>query len=271
MMRLNLISLFAMVWFLVAAFPLAGHTAPQILALVATDAPLPLHCSAGMCKVEVSGVCLQEHRKAPEAGTAYRVTNEAGLTLVVQDGKGRTRAMAVDKLVQIRSLRLFNSLSISLPHELIENLGEDIVSASLSVAPMTTLLPEAEAGDPNPLSEKEIRETTGRLRALAEDAIGHDQVNLQATRILNHMINRLPADTPVGAEGLANLRDHKMIAKAAAEMPKAAKLINRALDGCREKLRVERTPHLRACLSNEHDILNSNTTQNVWRSLRPSG
>jgi len=188
----------------------------------------------------------------------------------VQGRDGNTQTMAVDELVEIRSLRLFNSLSISLPERLVQALSEDVVLASLSVAPLTSLLPVTEVGDPSPLSKNEIREYTGRLRTLAESAFSRDKANLDATRILNHMVNRLPADIPVGAEGIATIFGKTMIEKTAAEMPSVAKLVTRALDTCREKLRVERTPHLRACISNQHDILNSNTTQNVWRSLRPS-
>ncbi len=270
-MRLNLIALFNLIWFVVAAFPFVGHAAPQIVALIATETPLPLNCSAGVCTVEVSGACLQEHRKAPTTGTAYRAAKGAGLTLVVESRSGETRTMAVEELVEIRSLRLFNSMSITLPQQLVNNLGEDIVSASLSVAPMTSLLPVAEAGDPDPLTEKEIRETTGRLRATAENAIGHDKANVKATRILSHFVNSLPADNSVGAEGLADLYNQEIVRKTATEVPAAEKLVTRALESCRKKLRVEHTPHLRACLSSEHDILNSNTTQDVWRSLRPSG
>ena len=270
-MRLKFFSAIALIWSFVVAFPFAGFAAPQILGLVATVTPLPLRCVEGVCSVEVSGVCLQEHREAPDSGTAYRVAEGSKLTLVVQGRDGVTQTIGVNEFVEIRSLRLFNSLSISLPERLVQDLSEDVVLASLSIAPLTSLLPVPEVDDPSPLSESEIREYTGRLRALAEGAIGLDKANLNATRVLNQMVNRLPADIPVGAEGIAGLLDHTMSRKTAVETPSVARLVTRALDTCREKLRVERTPHLRACISNQHDILNSNTTQDVWRSLRPSG
>ncbi len=268
-MHTKLISMFAFILSVVAAFPFAGNAAPQILGLVATATPLPLRCVEGVCSVEISGVCLQEHRPAPAAGTAYRVAEGSELTLVVQNRDGVKRTMAVTELVEIRSLRLFNSVSVSLPEHVIQELSGDVVQASLSIGPLTSVLPVAEAGDETPLSEKEIRDYTGPLRSIAEDAIGRDNANLTATRILNHMVNRLPADTSVGAERMATLRDQTMSEETATEMPAVARLVNRALDACREKLRVEATPHLRSCIANQHDILNSNTTQDVWRSLRP--
>ena len=269
-MRTKLISIFAFILSVVAAFPFAGNAAPQILGLVATATPLPLRCVEGVCSVEISGVCLQEHRPAPVTGTAYRAVKGSELTLVVQNRDGVKQTMAVAELVEIRSLRIFNSVSVSLPEHVVQKLSGDVVQASLSVGPLTSVLPVAEADDENPLSEAEIRDYTGPLRAVAETAIGRDKANLTATRILNHMVNRLPADTSFGAARIATVRDQTMSRKTAAEMPAVARLVTRALDTCREKLRVERTPHLRACIANQHDILNSNTTQNVWRSLRPS-
>lgn len=268
-MRAKHFSTFAFILSAALAFPLAGNAAPQILGLVATATPLPLSCVEGVCSVEVSGVCLQKNRPAPVTGTAYRAVIGSELTLVVQNRDGVKQTMAVAELVEIRSLRLFNALSVSLPEHVVQKLSGDVVQASLSVGPLTTVLPVAEAGDETPLSEKEIRDYTGPLRVIAETAIGRDNANLTATRILNHMVNRLPADTSVGAERIATLRRQTMSKKTAAEMPAVARLVTRALDTCREKLRVERTPHLRSCISNQHDILNSNTTQNVWRSLRP--
>ncbi len=268
-MRAKLISLFACVLSAVAAYPFAGDAAPQILGLVATTTPLPMRCVDGVCSVEISGVCLQQHRRAPEAGTAYRATDGSAFTLVVRNRDGVAPAMSVTQLVEIRSLRLFNSVSVSLPERVVQQLSDDVVQVSLSIGPLTSVLPVSVAGDENPLTDKEIRDYTGPLRAMAEDAIGRDSANLTATRILNRMVNRLPADTPAGAERIAALRGRTMREQTAADLPAAARLVNRALDTCQEKLRVETTPHLRACIANQHDLLNSNTTQAVWRGLRP--
>jgi len=268
-MRLKQFPIIAVVLAAVAVFPLTANAAPQILGLVATTAPLPLQCIDGICSVEVSGVCLQEHRPAPVPGTAYRPAEGSALTLVVKDRHGASRTLAVAEQVAIRSARGFNSLKVSLPETVIRNMGGEIVQAALSVAPLTSLVPVVETGDPSPLTETEIRETTGRLREIAETAFGQDPANLSATRILNQMINQLPTDTAAGAERIAALRERTMAPVVAAERPRVAGLVNRALSTCREKLRVDRTPHLRACIANQHDILNSNTTQYVWRSLRP--
>ncbi len=52
--------------------PVTGAAAaPQMLGLVATDAPTPLRCLNGACVAELSAFCLQRWRAIPAAGTAY--------------------------------------------------------------------------------------------------------------------------------------------------------------------------------------------------------
>lgn len=268
-MRAVLFSTFALIISAVAVFPFAGNAAPQILGLVATAAPLPMHCAEGVCSVEVSGVCLQENRMAPAAGTAYKAAKGSDLTLVVQNRDGVQQTLAVTDLADIRSLRLFNSVKVSLPEHVIRQFGGDGVQASLSVGPMVSAVPVPVAGDDNPLTAEEIREYTGSLRAAAEHAIGRDEANLTATRVLNRMVNWLPENTPYGTEQIAAVRNGAMSPLIAAEQPAAIRLVDRALDECRHKVRVKAMPHLRFCIANQHDILNSETTQTVWRSLRP--
>ena len=47
--------------------------APQILAVAATELPLPLTCEAGECRVELTTICLQEERASPNPGAGYYV------------------------------------------------------------------------------------------------------------------------------------------------------------------------------------------------------
>ena len=98
-MRIHVISLIAAT-LAIAALPAAGQAAPQILGLAATAAPLPLQCADGVCSVEVSGICLQKHRPAPDAGTAYRAVSGADITLMprqvsVRSGRGISAGVSI--------------------------------------------------------------------------------------------------------------------------------------------------------------------------------
>ena len=99
------------------------QAAPQILGMVATATPVPLTCAHGRCSVEISAICLQQHRAVPEPNTAYLPTPETEITIIVTGRDGVQRSMAVGDKVEIRSLRGFTSVSISLPEKLVRGLG----------------------------------------------------------------------------------------------------------------------------------------------------
>jgi hypothetical protein len=237
---------------LLAALPIflaiaPAHAAPQILGLVASAQPIPLTCEAGICRAEVSAVCLQQHRKSPAPGTAYLPAQGTEIALTGAGGK----SVPVQGLVKMTSVRGFTSVSVSM--------AEATVSA----------LPVAVPGDNNPLSEIEIARYTGPLRPSAEGAIRGDGT-LPASDILNQMINRLPHSRPVGAAEISPaLAD--VTGPNGLRSSETKRLLTRALDECRDQLRTERTPGLRSCLGNQHDILISDTTQKVWKALRPGG
>lgn len=268
-MRPNFITSFAVFTFALAIWPSSGNAAPQILGLVATATPVPLTCSDGVCKAEISAVCLQEDRAAPTTGTKYQATKNSEFTLVMTNSEGRQKSMPVSEFVEIRSLRIYTSVAVSLPQEIVRNFSGKYFQASLIVGPLASAVPVADPNDNNPLSEQEISAYTGPLRHLAENAIHRDKTNTHATGILNQMINRLPSDESGGTERIASLRKQTMNGKMAKESPGATNVVTGVLDTCREKLRVEMEPHLRSCLSHQHDILNTKTTQDVWKSLRP--
>ena len=85
------------------------------------------------------------------------------------------------------------------------------------------------------------------------------------------MINRLPNDQTFGAAEIVPLRDKILNKETKARIPAAAKIVTRALETCRENLRIETSPHLRSCIAEQHDMLSTNSTQEIWRALQPGG
>lgn len=242
-----------------------AYAAPQILGLVASAQPIPLTCEGGVCRAEVSSVCLQQHRKSPEPGTAYLPAEGSEITLTGAGGK----FVAVQSLVKMTSVRGFTSVSVSMAEATVHALGLRSGQLRLAIGAMASAPPVAVPGDANPLSAAEIARYTGPLRPAAEGAIRGD-VTLSASDILNQMINRLPHSRPVGAAEISPaLAD--VTGADGAPAPETKRLLTRALDECRYQLRTERTPGLRSCLGNQHDILISDTTQKVWKALRPGG
>ena len=253
-----------------AALPLAivalspAQAAPQILGLIAFAKPVPMRCVDGTCTAELSSVCLQQHRPTPFAGTVYRPASSTEITLTVTGANGASRQMRVETALSYESLRQFSAVKVSLPESVVRRLGNG--QAKISVGKMSSLIPVAIEGDPKPLSAAEIARYTGPLRALAERAFERDSGRVNATRILNQMVNRLPAESRVGIEEMDPLLTQTVSRDAG---PETRKFVKRAVDSCRETLRTGVQGTLRSCLSYQHDYLSGENTNNAWQAMNP--
>src|SRR5262245_51461091 len=82
---------------LVAAVCLIGATrqtasaAPQVLALMTSDQPIPLACNDSECSALVGTFCLQRDRDIPVYGQPYEANLPERLTLSLLDAKGAVR------------------------------------------------------------------------------------------------------------------------------------------------------------------------------------
>lgn len=125
------------------------------------------------------------------------------------------------------------------------------------------LLPSKETQ--SPLTGSEFRRYTGPLREVAAVAFEADRVRVSATNFLNKMVNSLPKNNSVGAEKIQSVWNK---AAARRHSPQADKLTKAAINDCREILRKDILPGLRACLSYQHDLITSETNNKVWGALK---
>ncbi len=253
-----------------ATLPLAAilsapaQAAPQILGLIASNEPVPMTCVGGTCTAEFSSVCLQQHRPTPPTGTVYRPAKGTQFTLTVTGPDGVKHQQPVTAALSFISLRQFSAVKVSLPEATVRRLGKGV--AKLSVGPMASVIPVAIAGDPKPLSAGEITRYTGPLRALAERAFERDSDHMNATRILNQMVNRLPEKSNFGIEKVTSLWQ-QTVGKDVTDGTQ--KYLKRAVNNCRETLRTGVMSDLRACLSYHHDYLSGENTTNGWQAMNP--
>jgi len=261
-MRFKTLAFFAALPLTVVA-PLPAQAAPQILGLIASATPIPMTCADGTCTAELSSVCLQQHRLTPTTGTVYRPARDTLITLTVAGPNG-VRRMPVAATLSYVSLRQFSAVKVSLPEATVRRLGSG--AARLSVSPMASLIPVAIEGDPKPLSAGEIARYTGPLRALAERAFERDSDRVNATRILNQMVNRLPENSGAGIEEVVSLWKQTVSKDASAE---TQTFLKRAVESCRETLRTGVQSTLQSCLSYQHDYLSGENTNNAWRAMNP--
>jgi len=241
-----------------------AQAAPQILGLIASAKPVPMTCTDGTCTAELSSVCLQQHRPTPFTGTVYRPASNTQITLTVAGPDGMSRRLRVEAVLSYESLRQFSAVKVSLSETTVRRLGNG--AATISVSPMASLIPVAVKDDPKPLSAGEIARYTGPLRALAEHAFERDSDRINATRILNQMVNRLPKGSDAGIDEVDPLWKLTVSKDTSAE---TRKFLSRAIESCRETLRTGVQSNLPSCLRYQHDYLAGENTNNAWQAMNP--
>ena len=172
-----------------------AEAAPQILGLVASNGvPTPLSCENGLCSGFVSSFCLQAGRPSPKVDTEYRLASGSGLVLIARRADGSSIRLPGDDLVAVRSRVGFSSVTVSLPEAQLKALGA--VSAAIEVAPLTSVLPVAEAGDGDPQTAADIAYATGPKRRIAQQSFETPGEASDAAKLAALVINSLPAEEP---------------------------------------------------------------------------
>ncbi len=255
---------------LLAALTMASGNAlaaPQILGLVATKKPTPLVCTDGVCSAQFLAFCLQQHRKTPEPGTAYKPADGTRLSLTVTGSDGIARVIAVDQKVKIRSTRGFTAVAISLPESVVRSLGKG--SAALSVVPMASALPVSNGEGAEPRTRAEIETYTKIFRPAAEQAAERDSGELAAARILNRMMNDMPAGRRIGSAEARRIWKNVVGREESAETSKHVQRTQKVLDRCSYYYRYGSILDMRDCVGSHMDQFIADVTQRVWKSLRP--
>jgi hypothetical protein len=243
-----------------------AEAASQVLGLVASNGlPTPLHCEDGVCSGHFSSFCLQEARPAPATDSEYQLAPGARLTLVARLANGRSLRLPGDGLVAIHALIGFTSVRIDLPEARLKALGA--VSVAVEVAPDSSILPVAVAGDPDPQTPEEVAYATGPMRKLAEQPFERPGPGADAARLTSLAINSLPADEPQTPDGRKALLD-QVIATAAA-VPLSAEGVaqaQRIYRSCEIAVDSRSSFNLRTCLEIQHADLMASTNRGFWRS-----
>lgn len=248
------------------ALPVAGaHAAPQILGVVATAAPVSLTCAGGMCSAQLSTFCLQRRRDNPYPGTAYSPIGGAGVTLVLTAGDGTHRRLAGAEYLDITAVRAYSAITVSLPEERLHALGA--VAAAVEVGRDVSLLPHPVAGDPDPLTEREIAYVTGPLRTSATRLLQMETRNVAAARVTGRLINATPTAGRMSEDGRRGLWRRVMgTAPVAAGSPG----VRRARDvfgACRVMTDQGHFFSLRRCLEQRHDGFMLDINTRYWRGI----
>ncbi len=243
--------------------PLLGaQAAPQILALMASNEPMPLTCRDGACAVELTTFCLQEDRASPAKGTVYTLFGGEGVRFVATAADGRETPLVVEPAsLRITSERTHMSVRLSIPVTLLRERGYSRVAALVGEG--STLIPAPAPGDRRPLSEADIALASGPLRTLASRLVDRGGPIAGAAMLTNRLRNALPWNGRSEPE-----RDDALWSEVFGQAPAtsdrdAMGLARQAYDECLWRSRAS-VLTMRECLGALHDSFVGSLNTKYW-------
>ncbi len=233
--------------------------APQILAVLATDVGVPFTCQDGLCKAELSTYCLQRDRPAPNLGTIYYPSAAEDFTLSVKMTSGETRDLPAAEHVTFVEARGFMAVSVFIEQAQLKRLGS--LDATIRIGANASMLPAPVAGDPDPLSEKEIAYATGSLRQMGNDIVDNAP-GARSARLLARVMNTLPARGAI-APGASNRLWQDAIGDDILG-DTGMDLSRKAYDRCFRGSMAHAYGGVRRCLEFRHDEFIRNMNVDYW-------
>lgn len=176
---------------LVSVLSIPAQAAPQIIAVLPSDAGVPFVCSDGRCTAELSSYCLQRERAIPRRGTPYKAAALSDFQLVIR-AQGRERVIGATPALEFVSSRDFMAVTAMIDEKhLLDLFGGAKMEVALRISPAAALLPEPVRYDPEPLSEKEIAYVTQWRRKQGAEIVDAAP-RARTVRTLAQFVNRLP-------------------------------------------------------------------------------
>jgi hypothetical protein len=242
--------------------------APQILGVIAYNEPVPLSCATGQCWAELVTLCLQKERANPLAGTAYRFHGPGAAELVITDANGNQRRLPAAEYLNVKVARGFTAVRVELTERDLRELGG--VSAAITVSKGMSLVPVEVAGDPDPITERELAYATEYLRTEADRWLASNDPRTEATRVVNRMINITPRVGRMSAEGRATLLTRAEEAFDGSLSADGRARATSTFESCRYMVEgLHRFFSMRRCLETKHDSLMMDTNTEYWRATTP--
>ena len=259
----------------------AAQSAPQALALVATEGTVALICEGRECSAEMTSFCLDAGRFAPPQGTAYRLAGRGLIRLIATTKDGRALALDARSHLRFESARRHLAVRVSVDRAALAALG--VTQAEIEIAENVALLPVPRPGDPDPITETEAALLTGPLRHVGSLVVDGNAERMQAARVTSRMINLLPArggagsamsdvgagDVGAGDVGAEALWRRATAASRADSLSPAARTRARgAFELCRFVGTVGGPSSLRRCLQEQHDGFVDFLNSKFWEAVK---
>ncbi len=260
------------IWILfgtVTAFVVAAaapvHAAPQVLAVMASLGPQTMHCSGAICTTSLSSYCLQKERDLPITGQRYLPASKDQFQLVVVGEDGNETILPAGDHMTFRSARGYSAVNAVISRDALARLGG--VNARIIVAERAALVPEAVAGDPNPISEQELAYAARSLRDHGNDVVD-TKPDAEAASLINRMAATIVPGDSYSDKGMEQLW-HDVIDGMGSIRPAGAEGIRRArdiYDWCQGRTSYHSMGGVKVCLEFKHDSTIMKLNGDYWDS-----
>jgi hypothetical protein len=230
----------------------------QALALVESAAPVPLSCDARACTARLTSFCLEPERNSPQAGERYRLA--AGEITLIVHGPNSTERIEAAALTTFIVERSHRAVRLSVPVD--PAIRGTAKESFIEVGSRVTLLPLVE-GPGTARDAAELALLTGPLRALGAAHVDRAGPEIDAARVLNRAIDKLP-DTGRGGFGTSETLWARSLAGSAST--EGRRLAGQAYGTCQRKAAAGLYYSLRNCLIQHHDDLTQGLNENYWQS-----
>jgi hypothetical protein len=238
--------------------------APQILGIIASHGPVPLHCGTDSCHADLSTFCLQQRRDNPAPGQSYVPVPGADMVLSGEDAMGQMVRLAAAPYLVFTADRGFTAVEVAIPPRALA--GLKLRHLAIEIGEKVSLVPEATAnGQP---TAGDIAIATGALRDIGASFFDQTGRSGDAIRLANQMINALPE------RGHAPDTDSRVLEAAIASEAgrnssnEGIALARTMYVACQDKVDVmSYYDTMRSCLEAAHDQLVAGTNVDFWNAL----
>lgn len=253
----------------IAAAPGAAWASPQILALLSTDGPVPLHCVGAVCTAELSAFCLEQQRATPEAGTVYRAAPNAAIMLMITAADGSVHEIDGRSFVEFTSVRDMTAVRVAVDRRALGDAYRDAERIAIRSGTETALVPRPSQRDGRPHSVTEIAYATGPLRATAARHVD-GSAEAAVARDLARALDALHAQDETAAlwvSGVAASAVRRCAAEVAEVKARRKNIVG--VLGHWTGRGIVGEPSLKSCLEEAHATLMTRLNQRFWKGEMP--
>ncbi len=207
---------------------------------------------------------MQPHRPVPGPNAVYRAAGE-GFRLILEDAAGNMHSRPAPE-VRIVKLRGYTSVTVAIAEHGAAFFG--LKPVAIAIKKRSVLIPADITGDPDPIRPGEVEHALAALRPIADGIFAKHIETLQATTLINRLVNATPAQGRMTASDRGELwgqaiGDDQSVARPAAERAK------NILSFCQSGVGAGAFFSVRRCLENRLDGMMMDLNTKYWKGIEP--